>query len=97
MSLPVFPCDFLVWVSPKLGKFWYRCTICGIRERRRGGRIVRFENFEPFELLVEYSERLELLRLGHLRLEPRLDFILFFLNQVLVNVVQMSARVLDGM
>jgi hypothetical protein len=55
--------------------------------RWRRGRAVGFEDVEAFELLVQYGERLELLRLDHLLLEPVLDLILLFLDEVLVVIV----------
>jgi hypothetical protein len=57
---------------------------------RRRRRAVRFEDVEAFELLVQDGERLELLRLDHLLLEPILDLILLFLDEVLVVVIEMS-------
>jgi len=59
----------------------------GLR-RRRG--VIRFEYIEAFQLLVQDCKWLELLRLLHLRLEPVLDFILLFLDEVLVVVVEVS-------
>ena len=60
---------------------------------RRGRGVVGLEDIEALELLVKDGERLEILRLVHLRLEPRLDFILLLLDQVLVVVVEMSGAV----
>jgi hypothetical protein len=57
--------------------------------RRRGG-VVGLEDVEALELLVQDGERLELLCLLHLRLEPVLDLILLFLDEVLVVVVEVS-------
>lgn len=63
----------------------------GVGGRRRCGRAVRFEDVEAFELLIQYGKRLKLLRLDHLLLEPVLNLILLFLDEVLVVIVQMSS------
>jgi hypothetical protein len=60
---------------------------------RRRGRVVGLEDVETLELLVQDSERLELLCLLHLRLEPVLDLILLFLDEVLVVVVEVSGTI----
>ena len=49
---------------------------------RGGGRVVRLEDVEALELLVQDGQRLELLGLMHLRLEPVLDFILLLHDQI---------------
>ena len=54
--------------------------------------VVRFENIEALKLLVENRQWLEFLRLDHLRLEPILDLVLFYLFKVLVIVVEMSIQ-----
>jgi hypothetical protein len=60
----------------------------------RGCRgVVGFEDVEALELLVQDGEGLELLRLLHLRLEPVLDLILLFDDEVLVVIVEVSGTV----
>jgi hypothetical protein len=90
-------CDFLIGVSSN----WSGLVrdVCGRVVRRMGGRlrrrggVVGFEDVEAFQLLVQHCKRLELLGLFHLRLEPVLDLILLFLDEVLVVVVEMSVVV----
>jgi hypothetical protein len=60
---------------------------------RWGRSVVGFEYVKAFQLLVQHCQRLELLGLLHLRLEPVLDFILLFFDEVLVVVVEMSVLV----
>jgi hypothetical protein len=55
--------------------------------------VVGFEHVKTFQLLVQHCQRLELLCLLHLRLEPVLDLILLFFDEVLVVVVEMSSLV----
>jgi hypothetical protein len=92
------PCNFLFRVSANDGGRWGIVAGAGVRAaasvrgRRRCRRAVRFEDIEAFQLLVQYGERLELLRLDHLLLEPVLNLILLFLNKVLVVVVEMSVQ-----
>lgn len=62
----------------------------GVRGGRGRGRAVGFEDVEALQLLVQDGEGLELLGLDHLLLEPVLDLILLFFDQVLVVVVEMS-------
>lgn len=54
--------------------------------------VVRLEDIEAFEFLVEDGEGLKLLGLVHLRLEPILDLVLLLDNQVLVRVVEVSVK-----
>jgi hypothetical protein len=90
-------CDFLIGVSSNWGGLvgdvrGRAMRRMGGRLRRRGG-VVGFEDVEAFQLLVQYCKGLELLGLFHLRLEPVLDLILLFLDEVLVVVVEMSGVV----
>ena len=64
------------------------CGMGGGLRRRRS--VVGFEDVEAFQLLVQDCEWLELLCLLHLRLEPVLDLVLLFLDEVLVVVIEMS-------
>jgi hypothetical protein len=86
-------CDFLVGISAHwcglVGGLGGR-TAGSVGGLRRCRRIVGFEYVKTLQLLVQYSKRLELLRLVHLRLEPVLDLILLLHYQVLVIVVKMS-------
>lgn len=60
---------------------------------RRCQSTVRFEDVETSKLLIQDRERLELLCLFDLLLEPILDFILLHFFEVLVVVVEMSMLV----
>lgn len=57
-----------------------RMTLRGYRRPTSTGQsllvLVRLENIQTLEFLVQDSQRLEALRLVHLRFEPILDFIL---------------------
>lgn len=97
-ALPVRAGDFLLRVSADGG--WLTCGMSGDgaaggvgdwgrRGRGRGG-IIRLEDIEALELLVEDGEGLELLGLVHLLLEPGLDLVLLLDDEVLVGVVEMS-------
>lgn len=68
----------------------------GDRLRRRGG-VVGFEDVEALKLLVQDGQRLKLLCLLHLRLEPVLHLILLLLDEVLVVIVEMSGVVRFGL
>jgi len=59
--------------------------------------VVRFKHVKTLELLVQNRKRLELLCLAHLRLEPVLDLVLLFFDQVLVVVVEVSDMVRRSM
>jgi hypothetical protein len=91
------PCDLFLGVSSDRG--WLvdgmgGGVAGGVRGRLRGrGGVVGFEDVEALELLVQDGEGLELLRLLHLRLEPVLDLILLFDDEVLVVVVEVSGTV----
>lgn len=63
----------------------------GLLRRRR--RVVGFEYVEAFQFLVQDGQRLKLFCLLHLGLEPVLDLILLFFDEVLVVVVEMSGMV----
>jgi hypothetical protein len=90
-------CDLLLWVSAdKCGLMDYVCG--GVTGRMRSGwwrrrGVVRFEYVEALEFLVQNCERLEFLRLLHLRLKPVLDFILLFFHKVLMIIIEMSSTV----
>jgi hypothetical protein len=59
-------------------------------------RIVGLKYIETHELLVQHGERLELLCLGHLRLEPCLDLILFHFFQIGVEVVDVAGDIVSN-
>lgn len=97
-SLPMFLRDDLVRVShPYAGL----CTdihtaslLC--RRTRRGGGVVRFENVQPLQFLVQDRQRLKPFRLGHLVLEPCLDLILLDFLEIGVVVVKVSDDCASG-
>ena len=74
-----------------MGGTGVRCT-ARVGRRWRRWRAVRFEDVKPLEFLVQYGERLEFLRLDHLLLEPILDFVLLFFDEILVIIVKMAGR-----
>lgn len=57
---------------------------------RRSRGIVRLEDIQTLELLIQNSEGLKTFCFDHLCLEPVFNFILLDLFQVLVVVIQMS-------
>lgn len=59
---------------------------------RRGCRLIRLEDFEAAQLLVNQRQRLEAFGLEHLLVKPRLDLILLFGWQLLVIVVDVSIQ-----
>jgi hypothetical protein len=87
------PCDFLVRIPADLGWFGRSDTARVVRRVGRSRRVVGFKDIETFELLVQHGEGLKSLGLLYLRFEPVLDLILLLLLQVLVVVVEMSAKV----
>lgn len=101
-SLPVRAGNVLVWVSADGGGL-----VDGDMGGGAGGRVggvvggvrgvVRLEDIEAFEFLVEDGEGLKLLGLVHLRLEPILDLVLLLDNQVLVRVVEVSSDSSSGL
>jgi hypothetical protein len=56
---------------------------------RRARYLIRFEDIQILEFLIEDGQRLKALGFDHLGLEPILDFILLDLLQIFVVVVQM--------
>lgn len=60
----------------------------------RGGVrvVIGFEDIQAFQFLVEDCQRLELLRLDHLCLEPSLNFVLLYFLYILVLVVDVSIK-----
>jgi len=90
-SLPMRPRYHLVRVNLRRlrGFCWGRGADTWKRYRRRRS-IVRFKHIQALQLLVEYGERLELLGLDHLGLEPVLDFILFDLLEVFMGIIKVS-------
>jgi hypothetical protein len=84
--------DFLIRISADGGRFGGGRAAGGMRRGRRRRGVVGLEDVEALQLLVEDGEGLELLRLGHLHLEPRLDLVLLLLDQVLVVVVEVSVE-----
>lgn len=69
-------------------------VVCERRWREDGNwrRIVRFEDIQSFELLIDDCKRLKFLRFNDLLVEPGLDFILFDSWQLLVVVVEVPVQ-----
>jgi hypothetical protein len=91
-ALPMGPCDLFFRVPLDL-RGWVRGTDAGgagYVRLGRGGSIVGFEDIEALEFLIQHSKGLEAFGLLHLCLEPVLDLILFFFDEVLVVIVEMS-------
>lgn len=84
--------------------FWIRCSgmlwVVGSGcewstwRRQYWSIIVRLEHIQSFQLLIQNCQRLEPLRLIHLRFEPILHFVLPIIFQVLMYVIEMPAIVL---
>lgn len=101
-SLPVRAGNVFVWVSADGGGLVGGSMGGGAGGRVGGvvrgmGGVVGLEDIEAFKFLVEDGEGLELLGLVHLRLEPILDLVLLFDNQVLVRVVEVSSDSSSGL
>lgn len=86
--LPVFPSNNFIWI--RLRWFWNRCSC---RSSRRARGLVRLENIQPLELLIEHSQWLKSFSLDHLSFEPVFNFILFDHFQIFVNIVKVSKSV----
>ena len=81
----------------------FRNDLFGILQSRLGYRVdgpydggwldfIWLKYFQPFELLIEDSQRLEPLRLSHLSFEPIFDFVLLDFLEVLVIVIQVAIQ-----
>lgn len=98
MSLPVRAGDGLIRIYRSRGWDWDGGR-CRSRSRlwSRSGRVgalfvIRIEDVELLQFLVEDRERLKLLRLHHLRFEPCLDFVLLHGLEMFVCVVEMAIQ-----
>lgn len=87
MSLPVVAFNDFIWI------WWGSLLRCSLgNEIGRAWSIIRLENIQTLELLVQNRQRLEFFGFDHLGLEPILDFILLDFFEVFVIVVKMSMR-----
>lgn len=85
MSLPVVAFDDFIWI--------WGGSLLGCSAGDKVGRawsIIRLENIQILEFLVQNRQRLESLGFDHLRLKPILDFVLLYFFEVFVIVVKMS-------
>lgn len=89
-SLPVFPCDQVVWVD-RGGLNGELGGRCGYGWGAWRG-LVRFEDVQAAEFLVDEGQWLESLRLENLLVEPCLHLVLLLLGKFLVGIVDVSVE-----
>ena len=96
VSLPMLPRDELIRIyDSRNGWFGSRGSAVGgdASTGRGSALLIRLENIQTLEFLIEYRQGLELFGFDDLTLEPIFDFILFNILQVPVGVVEMAIKV----